>query len=497
MTPYRRLGCIAPRSVAHRVTSWAAVRVGGVRYLEPIALLAAVVSLDGADKGTLAVNARSLEHVFGVGHTSLGLLASITSLSGALFTLPVGVLTDRVVRVRLLGGSIVLWAVATGLSAAASSFTWLVVTRAALGAVTATAGPTIASLVGDFFPASRRAQLYGYILMGEILGTGIGLVMTTALSSFGSWRLSLAWPAVPAILLSWRVWRTREPPRGGGRAAAGKGDGKADDRPSEPDGGPQRPGGSGALDLPGRPAAGQGSRPRRAAVLREDPRRLPVPAAFLYVLRIPTVLIMITASSLGYFFLAGVRTFGVLFATGQYGISKAAAGALAVVVGAGAVIGLYLGGHAADRLLRAGHPNGRVVVAVVALFVSPLALAPAILASSPLVAASLLFLGGIALTATNPPLDAARLDVVPSGLWGTSESARTAVRTLGELAAPLLFGYASAHLFSAHGLRWTFLLFLAPLTAAGLVGLLALRTYPRDVATAEASERAVHGAGKP
>ncbi|WP_438306098.1 hypothetical protein ACSHXN_40875 [Streptomyces sp. HUAS TT11] len=55
-------------------------------------------------------------------------------MTGAVFTLPVGVLTD-LVRGRLLGGSIVLWAVATGLSAAAPSFVWLVVVRGAVGAV--------------------------------------------------------------------------------------------------------------------------------------------------------------------------------------------------------------------------------------------------------------------------------------------------------------------------------------------------------------------------
>ncbi|MFF8996288.1 MFS transporter [Streptomyces sp. NPDC014983] len=466
--------------------------VGGERYVAPIVLLACVISLDGADKGTLAVNARSLEQVFGIGHTSLGLLASITSLTGAVFTLPVGVLTDRVVRVRLLGGSIVLWAVATVLSAAAPSFTWLVVTRGALGAVTATAGPTVASLVGDFFPVARRAQLYAYVLMGEFLGTGIGLLMTTALASFGSWRLSIAWPAAPATLLAWRVWHSHEPRRGGQRPSHGEADAGTDNGSREPDAGPECTGESAPRDKAGRLVAEHDVLPRADAILREDPRHMPVPRAFLYVLRIPTVLIMITASSLGYFFFAGVRTFGVLFATQQYGISRPTASAVAIVIGTGGVIGLYLGGQAADRLLRAGRQNGRVIVPVVSLLVSPFVLAPALLATSPLVAVPLLFLGGITVTATNPPLDAARLDVVPSGMWGTSESARTAVRTFGELAAPLLFGYISAAVFPSNGLRWTFLLFLAPLTVAGLLGLLALRSYPRDVATAGASDEAVH-----
>jgi hypothetical protein len=43
---------------------------------------------------------------------------------------------------------------------------------------------------------------------------------------------------------------------------------------------------------------------------------------------------------------------------------------------------------------------------------------------------------------------------------------------------------------NAAGLQYTFLIFLVPLLVAGLLALVALRTYPRDVATATASIRA-------
>ncbi|MBY8883048.1 hypothetical protein, partial [Actinacidiphila acidipaludis] len=69
-----------------------------------------------------------------------------------------------------------------------------------------------------------------------------------------------------------------------------------------------------------------------------------------------------------------------------------------------------------------------------------------------------------------------------AGVAGRAESVRTAARTLGEFAAPLSFGYASSHLFTSNGLRWTFLVCLSSLVLAGLLGIFALRTYPRDVA---------------
>jgi hypothetical protein len=51
-------------------------------------------------------------------------------------------------------------------------------------------------------------------------------------------------------------------------------------------------------------------------------------------------------------------------------------------------------------------------------------------------------------------------------------------------------GTASA----ATGLEYTLLLFLIPLIIAGVLALLGLRTYPRDVATAAASVQAINDA---
>src|SRR5579875_1176847 len=130
-----------------RTVSLGAVRPRGVKG--PIAVLAAVVSLSGVDQGTLPVNAGALERAFGVGHTGIGLLASVTTLTGALFILPMGALTDRVNRTRLLAGGVALWAAASVLSGLAPSFAWLLAARVGLAAVTAVAGPTIASLLGD------------------------------------------------------------------------------------------------------------------------------------------------------------------------------------------------------------------------------------------------------------------------------------------------------------------------------------------------------------
>jgi len=113
------------------------------------------------------------------------------------------------------------------------------------------------------------------------------------------------------------------------------------------------------------------------------------------------------------------------------------------------------------------------------------------------------FLAGIALGGVNPPLNAARLDIVHSRLWGTAEAVRTTLVSISTGLAPLVFGIVSTQLggstadanagatapSAATALNHTFLLMLVSLViAAALTLCVARRTYPRDVATAMATE---------
>ena len=60
--------------------------------------------------------------------------------------------------------------------------------------------------------------------------------------------------------------------------------------------------------------------------------------------------------------------------------------------------------------------------------------------------------GAAFLAAANPPIQAARLDIMPAGLWGRAESTRTLIRSLIQALAPLVFGglAAAVHGFLPH-----------------------------------------------
>ena len=166
--------------VIARVTRWTArlvrgevvKRVGGPARARVITMFGAVLALSGADAATVGSVAPQLEHSLHIGNTKIGLLTAVSLLVGAIFTIPVGLLVDRIKRIPMLSISITLWSIASLASAFASNYSTLLLTRLALGAVTATAGPAIASLTGDYFPASERGRVYAYILGGRDRGDG-------------------------------------------------------------------------------------------------------------------------------------------------------------------------------------------------------------------------------------------------------------------------------------------------------------------------------------
>jgi MFS family permease len=454
--------------------------LGGAERTRVIVLLASVLALSSADASTVGAAATPLRHALKINNTDIGLLVSVTSLVAAIASIPFGVLADRVRRTWTLAAAIVLWGAAMIWSATVSTFGELLLTRVFLGGVTAAAGPLIASLIGDYFAASERGRIYGYILAGELAGAGIGFAVTGDIAAL-SWRAAFVLLALPAFLLAWLIFRLPEPARGGREPLAAD-----DEQPAraEPTVDPHEHG-TDAQRL----ARERGVEPDRELVLTRDPRRMGVVAAAHYVLQIRTNVVLIVASAAGYYFLAGVQTFGVEFVTQQYSINQALGTLVLLVVGGGAIVGVLAGGALGDLLLRRRVLSARILVSAFAATAAVLLFVPAIFTRSAVTALPYITFAALALSAQNPPLDAARLDIMVPLLWGRAEGVRTLLRTFAQALAPLLFGGVSDYVFGGgrSGLQWTFALMLFPLGASAYFLYRGLATYPRDVATAAAA----------
>jgi MFS family permease len=501
-------------------------RVGGAARARVIVLFGLVLALNGADTATIGAVAPELQKSFGIGLGSIGLLSSVTLLVGAVATIPVGLLVDRTKRIPLLSLSVVLWSCASLFSAFAGSYSTLLLTRLLLGAVIATAGPAIASLTGDYFPARERGRIYAYILGGEIAGNAVGFIVCGNVATALGWQAAFVLLAIPGFFLARELYRTvPEPLRGGqshlepgaedlveeaararARATSGSGTGGTGGMGTdwlEDEEVPE------AEDLAQQAARRLGLEPDPALVLTKDPRTLSLGESVRYILSIRSNVMMIISSSLGYFFFSGLTVFALVFVRGHYGVGAFESDLVLALLVGGALIGTLVSGWLGDLLLRRGMLTSRIWLPACCYLGAALLLIPGFV-STHLTPALWFDVAGAALvSAANPPLDAARLDIMPAGLWGLAESVRTVVRSLAQALAPLIFGVlasviagfypsqapigthpsAAKSIHAAHGLEITFLLMITTLAAAGIVLLRGRHVYPRDVATAGASNQ--------
>jgi MFS family permease len=512
------------RWVGHIVRGEVVRRTGGPARARVITLFALVLALNGADTSTIGAIAPQLESALHINNTDLGLLSSVSLLVGAVFTIPVGLLVDRTKRMPLLALSIILWSLASLFSAFAGSLSGLLLTRLALGAVAASAGPAIASLTGDYFAAEERGRIWSYILVGEAAGTAFGFTISGFVASAIDWRAAFVVLAIPGFFVARELWRTvPEPLRGGqsllevGAVDFGQGAVRAAAR-AEQERAPEAEQGRAPAAEQAPPVDADHEAAREAArragavpnprlVLDEDPSKMGLIQSVRYIFSIPSNWLMIVGSSLGYFYFAGLQTFALLFVKGHYHASQLTAELVLALLVVGAVIGTLIGGRVPDLLVQRGYLGARVWFAGVCYIGAALMLVVGFVGSGLTPAVWFDVAGAGFIFAANPPIQAARLDVVPAGLWGRAQSALTVVRSLSQAAAPLVFGGVSQLVagilpsqapIGTHprapssstttGLEVTFLIMLAALVAAGVFLFRARTTFPSDVATAAASE---------
>jgi MFS family permease len=485
------------------LTATLARAAGGPERLKPIVLLALVVGLQGADNGTVGALVVPLKRSLHIDNTQVGLLVTVSTGVGALATLLAGALADHTIRVRLLWSTMLVCSAAMALSGASPSYGWLLACRVALGAGVAVSGPVVASLIGDFFAPGERGRVYGWVLAGEGACTAVGLLVPGELAAV-SWRLGFWWLAVVGLMLAVAVaTMLREPLRGGrshlaAEASASTSAGRA------------------AAQSPASHVA-----PHATLVPHTNAQCRSLWWAVRYVLSIRTNIVLVVGSSFGYFFFTGLSTFGVALLRGRFQIGQAVATLLIDALGVGALIGVLSSGRIADWLTIRGHISARMVVAGVAFLAAATFILPTLLTHSLPLAIVFAFLAAIGLGSVNAPLDAARLDIVHSRLWGTAEAVRTTLVSISTGLAPLLFGVVSTKLGgsnadvsgagdgrgglagaggvaprAATALDHTFLIMLVTLAiAAALLLCVARRTYPRDVATAMACDSTTAAGG--
>jgi MFS transporter, Spinster family, sphingosine-1-phosphate transporter len=157
----------------------------------------------------------------GLTYTGFGWLITAFMLIHSLTSLPLGMLSDRWVRRKIIALGVFGWSAATFFCGLATNFAHLLVARAAVGIGEAAYMPPANSLLSDMFPPLERSRILGFFNLGMFLGGATGLILGGVLgeifeAKFGlgyGWRACLYLVSLPGFLLGGLAWYLREPPQ--------------------------------------------------------------------------------------------------------------------------------------------------------------------------------------------------------------------------------------------------------------------------------------------
>jgi predicted MFS family arabinose efflux permease len=180
-----------------------------------VSVLLAVYMVHHLDRMVVSLLLDPIGKEFQLSDSQLGLLAGLAyAIPFAIAGIPLGMLVDRVNRVRLLTVLVTVWSALTALAAFATGFWTLLLARIGVAAAESGGTPTNISIISDQVPATRRATALGVYYMGTSLGTIVGFSVAGAVATSYGWRAGFLVAGLPGLLLAVLLWRTvREPPR--------------------------------------------------------------------------------------------------------------------------------------------------------------------------------------------------------------------------------------------------------------------------------------------
>lgn len=145
----------------------------------------------------------------------LGIIGTAFTLVYAIAGLPLGRMADNGSRKKIMGWGLAVWSGLTAVNGLAGSFWTFLLVRMGVGIGEASYAPAANSLIGDLFPAHRRARAMGIFMLGLPLGLLLAFFTIGAMvTAFDSWRAPFFIAAVPGLVLAVFMFFIREPKRG-------------------------------------------------------------------------------------------------------------------------------------------------------------------------------------------------------------------------------------------------------------------------------------------
>ncbi len=157
-------------------------------------------AMDGFDLLILGFMLRIISADLGFGPAQGASLVTATLIGAVIGGIVFGMLSDRIGRVRVLTWTIVLFAVFTGMCALAQGYWDLLIYRTIAGIGLGGEFGIGMALVAEAWPASKRARVSSYVGLGWQLGVLAAAIVTPLLLPVIGWRGMFAIGILPAIV---------------------------------------------------------------------------------------------------------------------------------------------------------------------------------------------------------------------------------------------------------------------------------------------------------
>jgi branched-chain amino acid transport system ATP-binding protein len=185
---------------------------GGVTAV-PLVVLFALNLVDEFDRVAFGVLSPEIRDTFGLSDSGIVAVGSLAGVTALLAALPIGVLADRVRRVRLAGVGAAAWGGFTILTALAPAVWVLTLARMGAGIGRIVNEPVHASLLTDYYPPPSHPRVFALHRLANPIGLSSALIIGLLASVF-DWRVVFLSLCVPTFLLLPFLLRLREPARG-------------------------------------------------------------------------------------------------------------------------------------------------------------------------------------------------------------------------------------------------------------------------------------------
>jgi MFS family permease len=360
-------------------------------------VLFAINTINFFDRQIGGALAEPIRKEWNLSDSALGALGTAFTLLYALVGIPLGRLADRQPRKKILAIAVLVWSALTSLSAATRSYLQMFATRLGVGVGEAACAPASTSLIGDLYPATRRARAMSIFMLGLPIGIALSYLVSSFVAHTWGWRTAFFIAGIPGVFCAVAAMFIKEPPRGMAETKS------------------------------------VGARRREGSPWR-------------VLLSIPTLWWLIASGALHNFNMYALGSFLAPLLMRYHGATLRQAGVIAMVsYGLSGIPGLLIGGALADRL-SVRRRDGRLIVGAVSILVSVPMLLLALSQPAHAILPFVVFaaLGCMAMYVYYSSVYATLHDVVEPSLRGTAMALYFfAMYVLGASFGPLATGFVS------------------------------------------------------